>query len=149
MKQNLNYTISEINKNQHELNIGLLERLVDEKHTEATKCAEKAAFHSLEKDEDSAFLSDNEDRDDDKQSLITAKALHYETNINRNKLEHICNYYNIPHRKIKKPELSIILATFEVDPSNKEVVKNRLNLWNCCKQLKEDTYFSKYITIDL
>ena len=83
------------------------------------------------------------------QSEILATRLHYETNINRDKLEQIANYYKISHRKKKKIDLAKDLAIFEHDASNIQIVNKRKKLWKNIKELKEDEFFKQYITFNI
>ena len=76
---------------------------------------------------------------------IVAQHVDYFENYNMKQLHHISNYYQIPKRKLKKDELIELIVQFENDDSNMEIVYNRRRLWHYLMELKDDTYFSKFI----
>ena len=101
--------------------------------------------------EDSNEDSNNNSNDIELQlrSEILATSLHYESNINRDKLEQICNYYKIQHRKKKKPDLAKDLAIFEHDACNYSIVEKRKRFWQNIAELKQDDFFKQYITFNV
>ena len=69
----------------------------------------------------------------------------YTLNYNVKSLQHILQYYNINIKKMVKYELIQMLLLFEMDINNKSIVDRRIRLWKNIKELKQDSYFSKYI----
>ena len=61
------------------------------------------------------------------------------------KLRNIATYYNILKRKLKKNVLIDEIIKFENDPTNSATVYNRKRYWHYINELKNDSYFSKYI----
>jgi len=60
-------------------------------------------------------------------------------------LQHIANYYKIPKTKLKKEELIQLIIQFENQDENSEEVYNRKRLWHYINELKNDSYFSKFV----
>ena len=173
MKENLKYRISEKNKKDSNVNIEILLQSVNNLYE--TKCIEnittyKNTIAKLDNNSDAITKSDSninvntknknlkdKDKDKDKdilldiisQSEILATSLHYETNINLDKLKQIANYYNISHRKKKKVDLAKDLAIFEHDTDNIEIVNKRKKLWENIKELKKDDFFKQYILFNI
>jgi hypothetical protein len=71
--------------------------------------------------------------------------LHYKINHNVKTLSQILQYYNIQKGKMLKDEMIQILVLFETDYNNIDIVQRRLRLWKNIEELKNDSYFSKYI----
>lgn len=157
MKENLRYRISEKTICAADVNIDALTHDVEILYEK--KCLENNLIKS-----DTNVDACNSDSSDDveqkleiieptldvnTQSEILATSLHYETNINRDKLEQIANYYKITHRKKKKIDLAKDLATFEHDVSNIQIVDKRKKLWKNIKELKEDDFFKQYISFNI
>jgi hypothetical protein len=71
--------------------------------------------------------------------------IQYKLNYTIKSLTHILHYYNIYKSKMTKDEMIQVLLFFETDPANKEIVQHRLRLWKNIEELKNDSYFSKYI----
>jgi len=76
---------------------------------------------------------------------MMAQHIDYFENYNVKQLHHISNYYQIPKRKMKKEELIEVIIQFENDENNMNIVYNRKRLWHYLMELKEDTYFSKFV----
>ena len=74
-----------------------------------------------------------------------ALELEYSTNHTVKSLGQILDYYDISKRKMRKDEIVQILIMFEEDPVNVEIVGRRKRMWSYVDELKDDTYFSKYI----
>ena len=60
-------------------------------------------------------------------------------------LHHICSFYELPYKRIKKQDLITSLVVFESLVENMEVVEERKRLWYYMEQLKQNKYLSKYI----
>ena len=71
--------------------------------------------------------------------LITIKI------IMSNKLNHIANYYNLSKRKLKKDQLIDSIVQFENNPENSVIVYNRKKFWHYLTELKNDSYFGKFV----
>ena len=153
MPPNITYKISEINVFNSSLDIDTLIGNVNDKYEtileNPTYNDEAFAKEALIQEDDSDTNDSQIKKDSYHCSEIAAKALHYETNVNRDKLQHICSYYSISYRKIKKPQLALTLAAFELDPANADIVKKRETLWNYYDILKKDAFFSGYLTLQL
>lgn len=93
-----------------------------------------------------SFFSDFKDEYDyfDDDNLI-AQHIDYYENYNIKMLRHIATYYNILKKKLKKNELIDEIIKFENDPNNSIKVYNRKRYWHYINELKNDSYFSKYI----
>ena len=76
-----------------------------------------------------------------------AQQLDYKTNYNLNNLRIIAEYYGISSRKLKKDELIIKIVEYENDLLNLGKVERRKRLWENIIELKNDTFFSKFIII--
>tara|TARA_B100001758_G_C18387652_1_gene601075 strand:+ start:120 stop:611 length:492 start_codon:yes stop_codon:yes gene_type:complete len=163
MKGNLRYRISEKTIHADDVNIDALMHDVEVLYEK--KCVENNHVHpNIDACADADADADADDSKDDAQeelelmdspldvntqSEILATSLHYETNINRDKLEQIANYYKITHRKKKKIDLAKDLAIFEHDVSNIQIVDKRKKFWKNIKELKEDEYFKQYISFNI
>ena len=93
-----------------------------------------------------SFFSDFKDEYDyfDNDNLIAQHVDYYE-NYNIKMLRHIATYYNILKRKLKKNVLIDEIIKFENDPNNSVIVYNRKRYWYYMNELKNDSYFSKFI----
>ena len=69
----------------------------------------------------------------------------YNKNFTLKELIQILQYYGINKSKMVKDEIIQVLLFYETDTNNIEKVKRRMRLWENIKELKSDTYFSKYI----
>ena len=76
---------------------------------------------------------------------IMAQHVDYFENYTVKMLQHIANYYKIPKSKLKKEELIQLIIQFENQDENSEEVYNRKRLWHYINELKNDSYFSKFI----
>ena len=74
-----------------------------------------------------------------------AKQIDYLENYNVKMLHHIANYYKIPKKKLKKEQLIQLIIEFENDTNNDIMVYNRKKMWHYMNELKNDTYFSKFV----
>ena len=76
---------------------------------------------------------------------IMAQHIDYFENYTVKMLQHIANYYKIPKSKLKKEELIQLIIQFENQDENSEEVYNRKRMWHYITELKNDSYFSKFI----
>ena len=119
----LQYEIQE-NKGKHQENKEEIDSLINNE-----------SFFSDFEEEFEYFDSDN----------VMAQQMDYSQNYNINKLHHIINYYNLPKRKLKKEELIDSIVQFENAPENSTIVYNRKRLWHYLNELKNDSYFGKFV----
>ena len=76
---------------------------------------------------------------------FVAHEVHYQTNYIKTQLEKIIEYYGLSKRKKKKDELIQDIVIFEMDPRNIEIVYRRKKLWAYMKEIKEDSFLSKFL----
>ena len=76
---------------------------------------------------------------------IMAQHIDYFENYTVKMLQHIANYYKLPKTKLKKEELIQLIIQFENQDENSEVVYNRKRMWHYITELKNDSYFSKFV----
>lgn len=76
---------------------------------------------------------------------IMAQHIDYFENYTVKMLQHIANYYKIPKAKLKKEEFIQLIIQFENQDENSEEVYNRKRMWHYINELKNDSYFSKFI----
>ena len=76
---------------------------------------------------------------------IMAQHIDYFENYTVKMLQHIANYYKIPKAKLKKEELIQLIIQFENQDENSEEVYNRKRMWHYITELKNDSYFSKFV----
>ena len=69
----------------------------------------------------------------------------YYKDYNVKSLIQILQYYKIYKPKMVKDELIQVLLFFETDEKNHDIVVRRVRLWQNIQELKDDSYFSKYI----
>ena len=74
-----------------------------------------------------------------------AQKIDYNLNYTLPMLQHICGFYNIAYKRVKKNILVSKLVDFEMDNTNIEKVQERKRLWYYMQELKENKYLSKYI----
>ena len=61
-------------------------------------------------------------------------------------LSRIMDYYQINRRKMRKDDMVQAIALFENDSNNSFIVEQRRRLWMNIEELKEDEYFSRFIS---
>ena len=108
---------------------------VQENKEEIDSLINNESFFSDFKEEFEYFDYDN----------IMAQQIDYNQNYNVNKLNHIANYYNLSKRKLKKDQLIDSIVQFENNPENSVIVYNRKRLWHYLTELKNDSYFGKFV----
>tara|TARA_B110000003_G_C16348100_1_gene417562 strand:+ start:214 stop:645 length:432 start_codon:yes stop_codon:yes gene_type:complete len=90
----------------------------------------------------SDFKEEYEYFDDD--NLIAQHVDYYE-NYNIKMLKHIATYYNILKRKYNKSQIIDEIIQFENNSQNSLMVYNRKRFWHYITELKNDSFFSKYV----
>ena len=83
------------------------------------------------------------------QDKAIALELEYSTNYTVKQLSQILDYYEISKRKLRKDEMVQILVMFETDPHNSSIVSRRKRLWANIQELREDSYFAKFIVFNV
>jgi len=78
-----------------------------------------------------------------------ALELDYSTNYNVKSLGQIMDFYELSKRKLRKDEIVQMIVMFEMESDNYEKVDERKRFWENLAELKEHTFFSKYILLDL
>jgi hypothetical protein len=76
---------------------------------------------------------------------LMAQHIDYFENYTVKMLQHIANYYKIPKARLKKEELIQLIIQFENLDENSEIVYNRKRMWHYISELKNDSYFSKFV----
>ena len=64
-------------------------------------------------------------------------------------LSYILMYYGIPKRNMVKQDIIQTISRFESDPNNMAIVTKLRYLFHCLTMLKQDTFFKRYVLIDL
>lgn len=84
-----------------------------------------------------------------RESNIYDLETYYKSTYNVKSLQQILQYYNIPKKNMVKDEMIQRLVFFEMEPENRNLVINRMRLWQNINELKKDTFFSKYINFTI
>jgi len=93
-----------------------------------------------------SFFSDFEEEDEPFEfDNLMAQHIDYFENYSIKLLHHIANYYNISKRKLNKEELIATIIQYENNPENALIVYNRKRLWHFLNELKNDSYFGKFV----
>jgi len=98
-----------------------------------------------------SFFSDFKETENDTEKELLdidnmmAQQVDYFENYTIKSLHHIANYYNISKRKLNKEKLVNTIIQYECNPENSYSVYNRKRLWHYLNELKNDSYFGKYI----
>lgn len=74
-----------------------------------------------------------------------ANEIHYSLNYTLPMLQHICGFYEIPYKRVKKQDLITSLVVFESNPDHIDIVEERKRMWFYMEELKANKYLSKYI----
>ena len=96
------------------------------------------------------LILDDKTKDDyilDNDSYIMQE-LDYQENFTVKMLGHILDYYKINKRKMKKIDMIDAIIMFENNEENAQLVEQRKLLWFYVNELREDTFFQKYILFD-
>jgi hypothetical protein len=82
-------------------------------------------------------------------TILMAKTIDYDTNYNVKQLLTICDYYGllkeIKINKLKKQEIISFLLDFEENIENSLIVYKRKQLWYFIEELKNDKFMKKFI----
>lgn len=79
------------------------------------------------------------------QDKIIAMETDYELNYSLPYLTYILEYYGQKKQKMNKKEIIKKIVDVESNPINKEMIEERVRLFNNLIELKNNTYFKKYI----
>ena len=111
------------------------------------KTLDKSGAFAAINDYDLNFLDNDEE---DAIYDIVSLTLFYNTNYTIKGIIQILQYYGIykGKNKLLKDELIQMLLFYETEPANKIIVGKRLRLWSNIQELKQDPYFSKYISFN-
>ena len=74
--------------------------------------------------------------------------LDYHTNNTIKSLTKIIDYYGLTKKRMTKDEIVLSIVLFEMEEQNREIVQKRKRLWRNIEELKEDSYFSKFILFE-
>ena len=95
------------------------------------------------------FFSDIDEFNDEflffEEDNLIAQQIDYSENYTLKMLIQIASYYKITKKRVKKEQLIELILSFENDPENSEKVYNRKRMWHYLNELKNDSYFSKYV----
>jgi len=96
-----------------------------------------------------SFFSDFKEDETEDELLefdnLMAQHIDYFENYSIKLLHHIANYYNLPKRKLKKEELINTIIQYENNPENSFIVYNRKRYWYYLNEIKNDSYFGKFV----
>ena len=100
----------------------------------------------LSEEEYNKFInnSNNDDTYDNTEIDIDQLMLFYNEH-NVKSLTQLLQYYGIYKQKMVKNEMIQVLALFETQEENINIVNKRIRLWRNIEELKADPFFSKYI----
>lgn len=124
---NLDYNIKEKINNENNIDINELIKEIDEQHEELIQKL----------------------NNDDNYDNYYALQIYYKTNYNIKTLAYILDYYKINKHKLRKDEMIQLIAMYENDKNNIEIVERRRRLWENLKELNNDSFFSKFIIFDI
>lgn len=94
-----------------------------------------------------SFFSDFKETENELLDIdnMMAQQVDYFENYTIKSLHHIANYYNISKRKLNKEKLVNTIVQYEYNSENSYSVYNRKRLWHYLNELKNDSYFGKYV----
>jgi len=100
----------------------------------------------LSEEEYNKFInnSNNDNTCDNTEFDIDQLMLFYNEH-NVKSLTQLLQYYGIYKQKMVKNEMIQVLALFETQEENINIVNKRIRLWRNIEELKADPFFSKYI----
>ena len=139
--ENIKYNIKE-NENENENENNNL-------HS-STELFVKELIQNMHKECPDDLIQDDKTKDDyilDNDSYIMQE-LDYQENFTVKMLGHILDYYKINKRKMKKIDMIDAIIMFENNEENAQLVEQRKLLWFYVNELREDTFFQKYILFD-
>ena len=124
--------------NEPNLKYEIKESLILKNHNDIDSMLNNENFFSDIDEFKDEFLFFEEDN-------LIAQQIDYSENYTLKMLTQIASYYKLNKRKVKKDELIELILSFENDPENSEKVYNRKRMWHYLNELKNDSYFSKYV----
>ena len=80
---------------------------------------------------------------------IVASEIDYCNNYNNKSLGKILDFYGICKRKLRKDEMVQSIILFEMELCNYELVEERKRLWLNFQELKEHSFFNKFMILEL
>ena len=100
----------------------------------------------LSEEEYNRFINNrnNDDTYDNTEFDVDQLMLFYNEH-NVKSLTQLLQYYGIYKQKMVKNEMIQVLALFETQEENINIVNKRIRLWRNIEELKADPFFSKYI----
>ena len=116
----------------------------------STELFVKELIQNMHKECPDELIQDDKTKDDyilDNDSYIMQE-LDYQENFTVKMLGHILDYYKINKRKMKKIDMIDAIILFENNEENAQLVEQRKLLWFYVNELREDTFFQKYILFD-
>jgi hypothetical protein len=116
----------------------------------STELFVKELIQNMHKECPDELIQDDKTKDDyilDNDSYIMQE-LDYQENFTVKMLGHILDYYKINKRKMKKIDMIDAIIMFENNEENAQLVEQRKLLWFYVNELREDTFFQKYILFD-
>ena len=116
----------------------------------STELFVKELIENMHKECPDELIQDDKTKDDyilDNDSYIMQE-LDYQENFTVKMLGHILDYYKINKRKMKKIDMIDAIILFENNEENAQLVEQRKLLWFYVNELREDTFFQKYILFD-
>lgn len=116
----------------------------------STELFVKELIQNMHKECPDELIQDDKTKDDyilDNDSYIMQE-LDYQENFTVKMLGYILDYYKINKRKMKKIDMIDAIIMFENNEENAQLVEQRKLLWFYVNELREDTFFQKYILFD-
>jgi len=74
-----------------------------------------------------------------------ARQIDYELNYNNKYLVQILEFYGLKKNKLNKKDIILKIVEFEIDKENSNIVENRKRLFDNFIELKNNTFFSRFI----
>ena len=87
----------------------------------------------------------HESNESNESNEYIARQIDYDMNYTSKYLGQILEYYGIKKGKMNKREIIIKIVEFEMNPENTYIVDTRKRLFDNFLELKNDSFFSKYI----
>lgn len=102
--------------------------------------------NSLNKQEDYVLDFEEYKIDESNESNeYIARQIDYDMNYTSKYLGQILEYYGIKKGKMNKKDIIVKIVEFEMNPENTYIVDTRKRLFDNFLELKNDSFFSKYI----
>ena len=94
-------------------------------------------------------LVNNNSITDMNMDTMIASEIDYSNNYNIKSLGKILDFYGICKRKLRKDEMVQSIILFEMEICNYELVEERKRLWMNFQELKEHSFFNKFMILEL